>query len=154
MSLFIILKFIHVLSAIVAVGTNLTYGVLLANAARQPEHLVYTLKSIRVLDRRLANPGYTSLLITGLWMAYTVRYRLATPWILSALVLYLAILVLAIAVYAPAFRRQIRLAEDEGLESSAYRAAARRANLLGGLVTVLAVVIVLLMVTKPPLWGG
>jgi len=36
MSLFVIVKFLHVLLAIIAVGFNATYGVWLARVAREP----------------------------------------------------------------------------------------------------------------------
>ncbi len=41
--LYLIIKWLHVLLAIVAVGTNITYGVWLARAERSPEVLPFTL---------------------------------------------------------------------------------------------------------------
>ncbi len=154
MDLFPVLKTIHVFSAIAAVGTNLTYSVLLASATRQPDALVFTLNAIRILDRRLANPAYGLLLITGLSMALTVPFPLTTPWILSALVLYALVAVLGIAVYAPISRQRIRLAESEGLHGASYQATARKGNIAGSGVIAITVLIVILMVTKPVLWGG
>ena len=154
MSLFTVLKILHILSAIVALGTNTTYRVLLASAARQPEALIFTLKTIRTLDRRLANPGYGLLLVTGLSMVYILQMPLTTPWILSALVLYILIAVLGSTVYAPVFRLQIRLAESEGAQGETYRATARKGNLIGLGVLLLTVLIVILMVARPLLWRG
>ncbi len=154
MALFLILKTIHVLSAIIAVGTNITYRMLIAGAVRQPEVLVFTLKSIRRLDMRLANPAYGLLLISGLAMAFTVPFPLTTPWILTALILYALVAVVGIVVYAPIFRRQIQFAEREGLQGASYREEARKSSTLGLLVIALTVVIVILMVTKPALWGA
>ncbi len=153
MALFLLLKTIHVLSAIVAVGTSLTYRFLLSGATRQPEALLYTLRTIRRLDTRLANPAYGLLLLSGLAMALTVPFPLTTPWILTALILYALVMVLGIAVYAPVFRQQVRLAESEGLQGISYQAAARKGSAIGLLVTALVVLIVILMVTKPVLWG-
>jgi uncharacterized membrane protein len=62
------LKSLHVLLAIVAVGFNAAYGVLLARAAREPEHLSHVLRTVKVLDDRFANPAYGLLLVTGLAM--------------------------------------------------------------------------------------
>ncbi len=154
MALFLIFKTIHVLSAITAVGTSITYRFLLSGAARQPEALVYTLKTIRRLDMRLANPAYGLLLLSGLAMAFTVPFPLTTPWILTALIIYALVMVLGIAVFAPVFRQQIKFAESEGLQGTSYQAASRKGNTIGLLVTALVVVIVILMVTKPVLWGG
>lgn len=152
MSHFTITLFVHVLSAVVGVGTNITYIALLAGAKRESDSVVYTLKTIRLLDSRLANPAYIVALLTGLVMAFTVPFPITTPWILSALILYLLIFILGIFVYTPAFRQQMRLAESEGAQSQAYQAAARRGNILIGVVTFLAVLIIFLMVVKPPLW--
>ncbi len=152
MSHFVITLFLHVLSAMIAVGTNITYIALLAGAKRDQNSVIYTLKTIRLLDSRLANPAYILALITGLIMVFTVPFPITTPWILSALILYLTIFVLGIFVYTPVFRRQMRLVEDEGVESEAYQAAARTGNILIGVVAFFAVVIVFLMVVKPTLW--
>ncbi len=154
LSLFPYIKWIHVLSAIVAVGTNLTYNVILASAGQHKDRLAFSLKTIHILDSRMANPAYALLLITGLTMALSLRLPLTTPWLLTALILYGLIATLGIAIYAPAFRRQVRLLEQEGPQSPAYQSTARRANAIGILVTFLAVFIVFLMVTQPALWGG
>jgi hypothetical protein len=52
-----ILKWVHVLMAIIAVGFNASYGVWLARAARAPEHESHVLRGIKVLDDRFANPA-------------------------------------------------------------------------------------------------
>lgn len=71
-----------------------------------------------------------------------------TGWILAAIGLYAIVVVVAIALYAPALKQQIAEAElDPG--SPVYAAAARRCNLFGVLTTAVLLVIVVLMVTKP-----
>jgi len=57
MSLYSILKFFHVLLAIVAVGFNASYGIWLARAAREPQHELHVLRGIKILDDRFANPA-------------------------------------------------------------------------------------------------
>lgn len=149
---YLLLKWLHVLAAVVALGTNLTYTVWLALAARDERSLLFALRGIRYLDRRLANPGYLVLLITGLVMVYWVGFPLSTPWLLVSLLLYIATALLGFFVYAPNFRRQIRLAEELGPQSDAYKAVARRSVRLAWLTTVIVLVILFLMVVKPPLW--
>ena len=65
MTAYDLLRFVHVLFAVTAVGANITYSVWLAHAAREPEHLDYTLRGIAALDSRVANPSYIMLLVTG-----------------------------------------------------------------------------------------
>ncbi len=154
MSLFAILKYVHVFSAMIAVGTNISYNLLLINAARRPETTVFTLKTIRFLDSRLANPSYAVTLLAGLWMAFVVPFPLMTPWILASIILYLLIAALGVGVYVPIFRKQLKLAESEGTDSEAYRKTARLGMILIFVVTFLVALIVFCMVVKPPLWSG
>ncbi len=148
-----IFKWLHVLFAIAALGSNLTYGILLGQAAKRPEALRFTLDTIRVLDSRLANPSYGLLLLTGLIMIFIGPWSLATPWILLSLIIYVGVALLGLLVYSPTLRGQIASAENSGPDSEEYRAYARRGNLLGLLTIALVVGIVFLMVTKPALWG-
>ena len=148
---FLLVKWIHVLSAITAVGANFTYGIWTARASREPKVLPFVLRNIHFVDTRIANPCYVLLLITGLTMAFTLPIPPTTPWLLTALVLYVLAALLGITLYAPAVRRQIRLLESEGFDSPGYRASAKRSTLLGVLVTLDVVVIVFLMVVKPAL---
>ncbi len=152
-NLFTALKFLHVLSAIVAVGTNATYGVWLARARKSPAQLPFALKTVKLLDDRLANPAYALLLVTGLAMVFVAPFEMTTPWILASLILYAGLFIIGVAGYTPTLREQIRLAEAEGPGSQTYRAVARRGTILGIALAVIAIVIVYLMVTKPPLWG-
>ena len=148
-----ILKLIHVLAAIAAVGANLTYVIWRARARREPEVLPFVLRNISLIDQRLANPCYAALLVTGLIMALTLSIPLTTPWLLTAMVLYVLAAVLGIFAYAPAARQQRRLLETEGFESQAYKSLAQRSTRMGILVTIDVLIIVFLMVVKPALWG-
>ena len=153
MTQYLFLKYIHVLLAIVAVGANATYGVWMAMGAREPQHLRVVLQGIRYLDRRVANPAYAFLVVTGLAMVAVGDVRLTTPWMMAALVVYLVAAALGVRGFAPALRRQIQAVESPGPQSEDYRRAATSARSLGLVFMVLVLVIVFLMVTKPALWG-
>lgn len=148
MSLFVILKFLHVLPVIVAVGANLTYAFWLRAAARDRDRLIFAITTIRRLDRLVANPAYILILLTGVAMVLGGAYSFETGWIAVSLVLYVSVAVLGIAAFAPALRRQLAEAERDPT-SQAYAAAAARSTALGLLATGIAVTIVFLMVTKP-----
>ena len=145
------LKLVHVVSAIVAVGTNVTYFVWLAvmNGRSHPEQ-AFALDTIRKLDSRLANPAYGILPLTGVIMILiSDGLGFTTFWIAVAIALYILVGVLAGAFFAPALRRQTELATDAG--SAGYEAAARRTRTTG-LFTMLPVAgILYLMVLKPTL---
>jgi uncharacterized membrane protein len=151
--LYLILKWLHVLSAITAVGANITYGIWLSRASRSPEVLPFTLRGIKTLDDRLANPAYGFLLITGLLMAFVAPLPLTTPWLLTALILYVIVLLVGLLGYTPTLRRQIQVLDAESFSSASYRALSSRGALLGIVLAVLVVIIVFLMVVKPTLWA-
>ena len=139
-------------------GTNLTYGLIMAIGDRAGgEQRVFAIRTIQKLDRRMANPAYMAQLATGLLLVWLLELDLVgTSWLLLGLLLYVAVAVLGISVYAPLFRRRLALAErlaewDEGV-AGGYAEVARRADRLGVLVTAIVVAIVALMVVKPTLW--
>jgi uncharacterized membrane protein len=144
----VILLLIHVLAAITAVGANLTYAIWFRAAGTDQDRLVFVIRTVRAIDSRLANPAYIVLLITGVLMVLSGAYSFTTGWILAAIGLYIAVAVIGIAAFGPAIRRQLVEAERD-VTSSAYQAAARLSTTLGLITTVLVLLIVVLMVTKP-----
>ena len=151
MSAFEIVKFLHVLFAIIAVGFNASYGIWLARAGRNPQLLGPVLRGIKVLDDRFANPAYGLLLVTGLIMIAISPFELTTFWIVLALVLYAVTILGGALVYTPTLRNQIRMLEAEGPDSEDYRRLATRGRITGIILAFTVVAIVFLMVTKPTL---
>jgi uncharacterized membrane protein len=145
------LKFVHVLSAIAAVGTNLTYFVWLAAMRSKPQgEQAFALQTIQKLDMRLANPAYAILPITGIIMVLVADgLGFTTFWVLVAIVLYIVVGILAGAVFGPALRRQAELAATGDIGSPTYEAAARRTRTTG-ITTMLPIAVILyLMLLKP-----
>lgn len=149
---FLVLKLIHVLAAIAAAGASMTYVIWRARARREPEVLPFVLRSVSLIDQRLANPCYATLLVTGLIMALTLSIPLTTPRLLTAMVLYVFATLLGIFAYAPATRQQRRLLETAGVDSQSYKGLAQRSAKLGILVRIDVLFTVFLMVIKPALW--
>jgi len=146
-----LLKFGHVLLAIVAVGFNASYGIWLARAARESEHVGYALRGVKVLDDRFANPAYALLLVTGLAMVWVGDLDLTTFWLAAALILYAAVVIVGLGFYTPTLRRQIRALETGGASSTEFQRLAKQSTAIGVALAVPVVVIVFLMVTKPTL---
>jgi uncharacterized membrane protein len=142
-------KFLHVLLAIVAVGFNASYGILLSRAAREPEHAGHVLRTVKVLDDRVANPAYGLLLVTGLVMVAAGDVDLTQFWLATAIGLYVVVVVLGLFVYTPTLRGQIRMFESGGAGTEEYRRLSVRGTLAGAILGAVVVAIVFLMVTKP-----
>jgi uncharacterized membrane protein len=149
MSWYLLLKFIHVLLAITAVGSNITYGVWNMLAAREPAHLPFTLRGISFIDRRVANPAYGLLLITGLVLVAIGPWGLGRGWVISALILFVLLIVVAVGFYSRVMKRQIEALETEGQASANYQRLTRQAQTFGIASILIVLAIVFMMVVKP-----
>lgn len=148
---FLIVKYIHILSAIVAVGFNISYAVWVIRARREPAHTAFALKGIKFIDDRIANPAYGVLLLSGLLMVVLLPVPITSLWILIALALYVVLAVLAITQYTPTLRNQIKLAEAGDTTSAEFSRLAARSQILGQALGVIVLVILAMMVFKPHL---
>jgi uncharacterized membrane protein len=143
------LKTLHILLAIVAVGFNMSYGIWLARAAREPQQYGYVLRGIKFLDDRVANPAYGGLLLVGLLLIFIGPYDLSDTWVLIAIGLYVLMGAVAILLYSPTLSRQIAAYEDGGPGSPAFLALGSRARMLGIVLAVILLLILVMMVVKP-----
>jgi uncharacterized membrane protein len=152
MTAYDLLRFVHVLFAVTAVGANITYSVWLALASREPEHLDYTLRGMVLLDGRVTTPSYIMLLVTGVALALQGNVPWRSSWLVMALALYAVAAVLSAFWYAPLLRAQVVALRRNGLAGDDYRVLDQRARAIGATILVVVLAIVYLMVTKPALW--
>ena len=151
--LYSIVKWIHILCAIVSLGANLTYFPWFIRVGKNRQALVFTLSTIRILDNWIANPAYVLAYVTGEIMMRVGGYiNYSTPWMTAALALYATVSVLGLFVYAQLLKRQQKLAETVGPDDAKYQRVARNGITLGTTIVLLTLVITFLMVTKPALW--
>jgi uncharacterized membrane protein len=145
----LLLKFLHVAMAIVAVGFNASYPIWFALANREPSATLAILRGVKRLDDRFANPAYALLLVLGVAMVIVGGIPWTTFWIDAALVLYVILLVVAVVGYSPTLKRQIAALERGGTNSPEYRQLSQRGNVIGGVLMLDVIIIVFLMVVKP-----
>lgn len=148
MSVYLAVKFVHILVAIIAVGSSAGSSLWLRLAIRSPSHLPFALRSAKRLDELLTRPGLIVMAVTGLWMAAS-RWSLSLFWVRAALILVVIVLVLLYAVVGPLLARLIRVTDSEGLASPAWKRSELLFEVFGGGAGLIVVVIVWLMVTKP-----
>ena len=149
MSAYLLLKLAHVLLAIVAIGANLIFALWLRLGEREPEHLPFTIRSIRAIDRRVGNPAYALLLVTGLAMALLGGIPLTQAWLLVAIAIYLAAAVLGYFVFGPVVRGELAALERGGTRDPAYLRSRAHARTLGVVTTAMLLTILALMVVRP-----
>lgn len=146
---YLLAKFLHVLIAIVALGTSAGLGVVLEFYGDHPAHGGFVLRAIARIVAFFVLPGYALMLATGLWMAY-LAWPMTTEWIRGALVLW-GVGVVLLAIDLAVLRRQIRLFDAEGPASPSYRRVSLLGRALGAAAGLVVVVILYLMVFKPGL---
>ncbi|HXN02886.1 MAG TPA: DUF2269 family protein [Candidatus Dormibacteraeota bacterium] len=143
-----LLKYLHVLLAITALGSNVTYGVWNTLAAREPAHAPFALRGIAFIDQRVANPAYGGLLVTGLVLLAVGQWGFR-GWVIASLILFALLIVVAIGFYSRVVRQQIQAMDTEGLASVTYKRLEGQATTYGIISLVIALLIVFMMVVKP-----
>ena len=145
-----LVKYVHVLLAITAVGSNITYAAWNARGAISTQNLNFALRGIKFIDDYIANPCYALLPVTGLALRF-IGFTSWPRWMTAGIILYIVLLVIGLAGYSPSLRRQIKALEAEGAGSATYLLWAGRARITGIFSGVFALVIVFMMVVKPSL---
>ena len=146
---FLALKLLHILSAILAFGASLTYGVWALRGMRDPAHEGFALRGIQWLDRWLVDPAFTVAGLSGLGLAWMAQLPFSLLWVWGSLALWAFTSLLAWAVYQPLARRQWAAFERGGAADPAYQALSLRAARLGLVFTAANAGQVVLMVFKP-----
>lgn len=147
MSHYLLLKFFHILIAILALGTSAGLGIVLEFYGRHPTHGPFVLRAIRRLVAFFVVPGYVLMLATGLWMV-NLAWPLTTRWIQEAMVLW-AVGLAGLAMFVPVLRQQIQLLEAGRPDSNTYKRVSLLGRALGGGLGLIVVIILYLMVFKP-----
>jgi uncharacterized membrane protein len=146
---YLLLKFFHVLIALVALGTSAGLGIVLEFYGSHPTHGPFLLRAITRIVALFVIPGYVLMLVTGLWMVH-LSWPWTTRWIQGALALWgvgLAMLILDLAV----LRKQRRLIETQGSATRSYQLVSLLGRGLGAGAGLVVIIILYLMVFKPVL---
>jgi uncharacterized membrane protein len=144
---YVLVKFLHILVAIVALGTSAGLGIVLEFYGDHPTHGSFVLRAIERMVTFVVVPGYVLMLVTGLWMV-NLSWPLTTKWIQAALALWgIGIVILGGSVAV--LHKQRALFDTKGAASAPYRRRSLLGRGLGGAVGLVVVVILYLMVFKP-----
>lgn len=157
----LILLFLHIFGAIVAFGPTYSFILLGPMVGREPQHANFAIRYQHLVSMRMIAPLAILQGITGLLIVWRASIDiLATTWLLVAIVLYIAALVIAFTVLIPTASKLVEAtsapppppAPDAAPRSGPpphIAALVSRARMAGMTNAVLIVVIVFLMVTKP-----
>ncbi len=155
------LLFLHIFGAILAFGPGFSFMILGPMAGAEPQHANFAIRFQHRVSTRLIVPLALFQGVTGLLLVWKTGINLFTTlWLLTAIVLYIAALVVSIGVGLPTLNRLILLTSappPQAQPGDAPRKGpppeianlVRRGRLVGITQSVLVVLIVFLMVTKP-----
>ena len=143
------LKLVHILSACLAFGASLTYGLWALRGAQEPAHAGFALRGIQWLDTWLVNPAFTLAGLSGLGLVWMGPLPWSLLWVWGSLALWAVTSGLAWAVYRPLARRQWAAYQRGGSTDPDYQALSLRAGRLGLVFTAANAGLVFLMVLKP-----
>jgi len=158
--------FLHIFGAILAFGPGYSFMILGPMAGAEPQHANFAIRFQHRVSMRLILPLALFQGVTGLLLVWKTGINLFTTlWLLTAIVLYIAALVVSIGVGLPTLNRLILLTSAPPPSATPPAAQpgdaprkgpppevaklVRRGRLVGITQSVLIVVIVFLMVTKP-----
>lgn len=149
MSLYDILVFIHVVSAILGLGPGfiMIYVVQQANTMTELRHAY----DIRSRIHLFVMVGGTLLLVTGLGMGFLNPYLFKQVWFSLSLILFLMALAVGPVILSPKAKPIKRLLHDECSDviPSKYYSLSRHLFLYERMTNVIFIIIIILMIFKP-----
>jgi uncharacterized membrane protein len=150
-----IVLFVHILAVVVGFGVVFTYPLLDAYARRTNILDLVALHRFQVfLTKRVIQPALLVILLAGIYLATSDRgFELSDPWISAAFAIVIVLGGLAGAVYGPTEKKLLELAKRDLKQgqkpSDAYERQAIKLARFGALGSLLILVALFLMVTKP-----
>lgn len=155
------LLFLHIFGAILAFGPGFSFMILGPMAGAEPQHANFALRFQRRVTMRMIVPLALFQGVTGLLLVWKTGVNLfTTTWLLVAIVLYVIAIAISLGVGVPTLNRLVALTSappPQPQPGAAPRSGpppevaklVRRGRLVGIAQSVLIVLIVFLMVTKP-----
>jgi uncharacterized membrane protein len=153
---YLTIKWLHILSSVLMVGTGFGSAFYMFFANRQPNIQVRAAVARLVVraDWWFTTPAVIFQPLSGLWLMHKAGWSWQTPWLLASIGLF----VFAGLCWLPVVVLQIRMAAMARVSAesgqplpAAYNKMARRWELLGYPAFVAMVVVYYLMVVKPVL---
>lgn len=153
-SAYTVVLFVHITAVVIAFGATFAYPLLDAYARRTGIADLVALHRFQIfLSRRLITPAMTVVLLAGLYLASQKPWKFSDPWIGAGIAIIVVIFGIVGAVLSPAERKMLEIAQRGeragGGLGAEYDGVARRYAQLGSLVSLLVVVAIFVMVTKP-----
>jgi uncharacterized membrane protein len=145
---------IHVTAVVVGFGATFAEALMFPVAMKMdPRHLPYVHRLSIVINRYLANPALTVIVITGIYQVLKGNWSFGDFWISATIVIAIVLGGLLGSYFIPTDKKLLVMAErdlagDGGL-SDEYQRKAKQEGQAGTLAGLLIVAAIFLMVVKP-----
>ncbi len=151
--LYLIFKWFHVVSIILAVGATGTYTFWFVRLANNRQSALFTLKTVKHIDDWLVYSAFSSALIAGIVMISTGLLNFGVShWLQLGIGLFVLLMTLRIVGLSQILRKQIHYIETGNAGSEGFKAVVKRGQILGPILGAIALTIIFMMVVKPNLW--
>ena len=144
---YVLVKYFHILIAILALGTSAGLGIVLEFYGDHPTHGSFLLRVIKRMVAFLVIPGYVLMLVTCVWMV-SASWPWTTKWIQAAMALW-GIGIVMLAGFLAVLDKQLVLRETNGPTGTQYRRVSLLGRGLGAGLGLVVIMILYLMVFKP-----
>lgn len=151
MNWFLFWLFLHITAAVIAFGPIFVFPLIGVLAARAPQHGQFAVQLNEAIEDRLVLPLATTMLISGSGLIWTANINFfRTPYLIVAVVLYLAAMGIATGVLRPNTRKMLALLEGGGPPNLVeLQSRVQLAQRFGGLLTGIFLIIIFLMIIQP-----
>ena len=155
---YLTLKWLHILSSVLLVGTGFgsAFYLFFANRSDSIEARAIVGRLVARADWWFTPPAVLIQPLSGLWLAYAAGWPLSTPWLTLAIALF----ALAGACWLPVLALQLRMAHEAEAARREHRPLAAAYarwqsawEALGYPAFAAMLAVFFLMVNKPGLWG-
>ena len=104
---YLVVKWLHILSSTVLFGTGIgsAFWMFVANRSRNVAAIAFACRTVVLADWLFTTPAVIFQPLSGLFLVHAAAYHLNQPWLVSAIILYLA----AGACWVPVVGIQIRM---------------------------------------------
>lgn len=145
-----VLKWLHIATAAIAFGSNVTHLFWIVGANNDPVHRANILRLVKKIDDRLSVPCYAVMVICGVAM-WLQQWPPAESWLIASAGLTAVLSVMGIS-FGPFMHRWIRVAGNPSADAAMLALLQRRlTRWWAGLILVVPVILYW-MVWKPHLW--
>ena len=153
MSSYLVLKLVHIISAVVlaGTGTGIAFFMFMANRSGNLQAIAVTARHVVLADWIFTAPAVVTQLVTGIWLMKALGYSFSSPWFMAVIGLFLFIG----ACWIPVVFIQYRLRDQAAAQLNSavieerFRRLMRFWTALGILAFAAILIIFWLMVFKP-----